>query len=75
MAGSIKRSIEKDRVDTAILLCLGMQGMAEKVEKEVHIPVIDPSLAALHMAQALVKMKLSQAKGVYPFPPEKKRFL
>jgi allantoin racemase len=71
----VRKSIAKDRVDTAILLCLGMQGMAEKVRKEVGIPVIDPALAALQMAQAMVKMGLSQAKGFYPFPPEKKRFL
>ncbi len=75
LVGIIKQSIDKDRVDTAILLCLGMQGLAERVQKEVRIPVIDPSLAALQMAQVLVKMKLSQAKGAYPFPPEKKRFL
>ncbi len=71
----IKKSIAKDRVDTAILLCLGMQGMAEKVQNEVRIPVIDPAIAALEMAQIIVKMNLSQAKSIYPFPPEKKRFL
>jgi len=71
----INNSIEKDRVDTAVLLCLGMQGMAEKIQAEVRIPVIDPSIAALQMAQVIVKMRLSQAKGFYPFPPPKKRFL
>jgi len=71
----IQKSMEKDRVDTAILLCLSMRGMAEEVQKRVGIPVIDPTIAALEMAQAMVKMKLSQAKRVYPFPPEKKRFL
>jgi allantoin racemase len=71
----IKRSIEQDRVDTAILGCLSMRGLAEPVQAEVKIPVIDPSLAALTMAQSIVQMKLTQAKGAYPFPPEKKRFL
>lgn len=71
----IQKSMEKDRIDTAILLCLNMQGMAEKVQERVNIPVIDPTIAALEMAQIIVKMRLSQAKGAYPFPPDKKRFL
>ena len=71
----IRKSKERDRVDTAILACLSMKGMAEEVQKDVEIPVIDPAIAALEMAQALVTMKLSQAKRIYPFPLQKKRFL
>jgi allantoin racemase len=71
----IQGSIEKDRTDTAILACLSMLGMAEEIQQRVQIPVIDPAIAALEMAQAVVKMKLSQTKKAYPFPPEKKRFL
>jgi len=71
----IKKSIEKDRADTAILSCLGMQGMARDIEMELPIPVIDPTAAAIEMAQVLVKMKLSQAKKAYPFPRGKRRFL
>jgi allantoin racemase len=71
----IKKSVEEDRADTAVLGCLSMRGMAEAVHAEVKIPVIDPSLAALTMAQSVVQMKVTQAKGAYPFPPEKKRFL
>ncbi|MFB0521383.1 MAG: aspartate/glutamate racemase family protein [Desulfatiglandales bacterium] len=71
----IRRSVENNRVDTAILCCLSMVGMAQEVQRRVNIPVIDPALAAIEMAQILVKMNLSHAKGVYPFPPDKKRFL
>ncbi len=71
----IRKSIEQDRADTAILGCLSMRGMGERVQQEVKIPVVDPALAALTMAQAIVQMRLTQAKGAYPFPPEKKRFL
>jgi hypothetical protein len=45
------------------------------VQAEVKIPVIDPSLAALTMAQSIVQMKLTQSKGAYPFPQDKKRFI
>ncbi len=71
----IRESKERDSVDTAILGCLSMIGMAEKVQEKVGIPVIDQAVAALEMAQVLVKMKLSQAKGAYPSPPFKKRSL
>jgi allantoin racemase len=71
----IKKSIEQDGADTAVLGCLSMRGMAEPVQAEVKIPVIDPSLAALTVAQSLVQIKLTQSKGAYPFPHEKKRFL
>ena len=71
----IKKSIEQDGADTAVLGCLSMRGMAGPVQAEVKIPVIDPSLAALTVAQSLVQIKLTQSKGAYPFPQEKKRFL
>lgn len=71
----IERSKEQDRADTAILACLSMRGMAGAVQEKVRIPVIDPTLAALVMAQSIAKMKVSHSKEVYPFPPDKKRFL
>lgn len=75
LTGIIEKSIEKDRADTAILCCLSMAGMAAEVQKRVQIPVIDPAVAAISMAQIMVKMKLSQAKGAYPSPPAKERFI
>ncbi|HSR13296.1 MAG TPA: aspartate/glutamate racemase family protein, partial [Thermodesulfobacteriota bacterium] len=71
----IRKSIEEDRADTAVLGCLSMRGMAAPVQAEVKIPVVDPSLAALSMAQCVVQMKLAHSKAAYPFPQEKKRFL
>ena len=71
----IKKSIEQDGADTAVLGCLSMRGMAGPVQAEVKIPVIDPCAAALTMAQSLVQINLTQSKGAYPFPQDKKRFL
>lgn len=71
----IENSIKKDRADTVILACLGMRGMANDIQQKIQIPVIDPAAAAVEMAQALVKMKLSQTKKAYPLPRAKKRFL
>ena len=71
----IGRSKEQDRVDTAVLACLSMRGMAGAVQEKVKIPVIDPTLAALVMAQSIAKMNVSHSKKVYPFPPDKRRSL
>lgn len=70
----IERSKKQDRADTAILACLSMRGMAEPVQEKVKIPVIDPAIAALAMAQSIVQLNISQAKGAYPYPPNKKRY-
>jgi allantoin racemase len=71
----IENSIIKDRADTAILACLTMRGMASEIQKRVHIPVIDPVIAAIELAQVIVKMKIAQSKGAYPLPRKKKRIL
>jgi allantoin racemase len=71
----IKKSIEQDRADTAVLGCLSMRGMSGPLQAEAKIPVIDPCLAALTMAQSLVQINLTQSKAAYPFPQDKKRFL
>ncbi len=71
----IERSKEEDRADTAILACLSMRGMARAVQEKVKIPVIDPTLAALALAQSIAKMNVSHSKKAYPFPPDKKRGL
>jgi allantoin racemase len=71
----VENSMEKDGADTALLACLGMAGMADELHKRVGIPVIDPGVAAVQYAQMMAKMGIAQAKGAYPKPPDKKRWL
>jgi len=70
-------AIEHDEADVIVLGCTGMAGLAEAVHNGlVHrgypdAPVIDPGLAALKHAEAVVDLKLTHSKRTYPLPPRK----
>ena len=54
----------------------GAGGMAIVIEnnlkeKGYNVPVIDPIPLAVNSAYVLAKLKLSQSKKCYPYPPEK----
>lgn len=68
-----RKAIEEDDADLIILGCTGMIGMAQELEKELGVPVIDPTAAALKMAESIVDLGLSHSKLVYPKPSEKVR--
>ena len=78
VAESVK-AIDEDGAHMIVLGCTGMAGLANAIQegltqKGYSIPVIDPIVAALKMAQILVEMKLSHSKLTYPYPPEKEIF-
>lgn len=50
-----------------------MIGMAKALEEKLGVPVIDPAVAALKLAEILVDMKLTHSKVYFPKPPEKHR--
>jgi len=58
-----------------ILSCTGLTGMAEKLQKEVGVPVLEGESLALSLAQMFVDVGLSQSKLAYRKPPKKKRIL
>ncbi len=70
-------AVKKDGAHVIILGCTGMAGLAAKVEEGlrgagiVDVPVIDPAILALKVAEALADMGLSHSKRTYPAPPEK----
>ena len=68
-----RKAVEDDGADTIILGCTGMIGMAKALQETLGIPVIDPAIASLKIAESLVDMKISHSKRVYPTPPEKVR--
>jgi allantoin racemase len=70
-----RRAIEEDEAGAIILGCTGMIGMARELQDALGIPVIDPAVASMKLAESLVDMKISQSKLVYPKPPEKERRL
>jgi allantoin racemase len=70
------RAIVEDGAHIIVFGCTGMKGVAKQVEQALvergfAVPVIDPSLAALKLAEGLVDMGLSHSKRTYPPPPQK----
>jgi allantoin racemase len=70
------RAVVEDGAHILLFDCTGMQGLAQQVEQALAergctVPVIDPSLAALKLAEGLVDMGLSHSKRTYPLPPDK----
>jgi allantoin racemase len=68
-----KKALDEDSADAIILGCTGMVGMARELQEALKVPVVDPAIASLKLAEALVDMKLSHTKLVYPEPPLKER--
>jgi allantoin racemase len=68
-----RKAIEEDGADTIILGCTGMSGMAKGLQETLGIPVIDPTVTSLKMAETLVDMEMSHSKKAYPDPPDKIR--
>lgn len=66
-----RKALKEDGVDTLILGCTGMIGMARELQEALNVPVVDPGVAPLKLAEILVDLKLSQSKLVYPKPPQK----
>ena len=76
MTNKAIQTIEKDNADVIIFGCTGMLGCADTIEnnlkeKGYNVPVIDPIPLAVNSAYVLAKLKLSQSKKCYPYPPEK----
>jgi allantoin racemase len=70
---SESRKAMEEGADTIILGCTGMVGMAKALQAKLGVPVIDPAVASLKMAEILVDMKLTHSKVYFPKPPEKQR--
>jgi len=65
-----KGAIREDRADTLILGCMsmGFLDIAEEVQESLKIPVVNPSKAALRMAETWVGSGLSHSKKAFPLP-------
>jgi allantoin racemase len=68
-----KRAIEEDGADVLVLGCGGLLNIAKILQEKLKAPVIDPGLAALKIAEDLVKLRLAQSKKAYSKPYKKKR--
>jgi allantoin racemase len=68
-----KRAVEEDGADVLVLGCGGLLNVAEILQKKLEVPVIDPGLVALKIAEDLVKLKLVQSKKAFGEPYGRKK--
>ena len=77
LIGQSVKAVEEDGAHLIIFGCTGMAGLAQQVEDGLRengigdVPVLDPAVLALKIAEALADMGLSHSKRTYPVPPEK----
>lgn len=62
-----QKAIE-DGAEVLILGCTGMTGYAEKLQKQLEVPVVDPGVASLKFAELLITMNLTQSRLTTPSP-------
>jgi len=66
-----RKAIDEDDADVIVLGCTGMSPVAAFLQQQLEVPVIDPAVAALTLAESLVRMRLSHSKKCYLTPPKK----
>ena len=62
--------IKKDRVDVIVMGCMSMAFMdiAEQIEAEIGIPVVNPAKTAVKFTEALLASGLTHSKAAFPLP-------
>lgn len=66
------KCIREDRAELIVLGCLGFAGLARPIEERLGIPVIDPAVLSLKMAELSASIPLSHSKIAFPIPSCKK---
>ena len=64
-------AVDEDGADVICLGCAGMAGLAERVEAETSVPVVDGVTAAVGLAETLVRLGLRTSEAAYPRPRPK----
>ena len=60
------KAVEQDRAEVLVFGCTGLTGYAEELQRRLDIPVVEPSLAALKMAEVLIAMNLKHSRLAFP---------
>jgi allantoin racemase len=58
----VKKIVAEDRAEVVILACAGLCDYDRELSEASGIPVIDPVVAAIKMAESLVQMGVSHSK-------------
>ena len=70
-ADAARVAVEQDGADVLVLGCMSMAflpGICEELGRRVGVPVVNPVMAALKTAEALVSMRLTHSKAAWPAP-------
>jgi len=59
-------AVEEDGAEVLVLACTGIIENAMELQKKLNVPVIQPGVAALKVAELLVSMNLKQSSLAYP---------
>jgi len=70
-----RKAVELDDADVLVLGCGAIFEAKERMEEALGVPVVDPALAGLKMAETCVELKLCHSKRTFPNPPEKRRVI
>lgn len=72
LAATGREAMQKDRAQVLVLGCMsmGFLEVAEELQTELGIPVINPSKIALATAESLVRAGLCHSKKSYMLPPK-----
>lgn len=70
-----RRLVEQAGADTLVLGCMSMAflDVTRRLEDDLGVPVVNPALSALRVAEALVGSGLRHSKRAYPLPPKLSR--
>lgn len=64
-------AIEHEGAEAIVLGCTGMSSLTRELQKCLGIPVIDPAVASLKLAEIYLSMGLTHSKIAYGSPPAK----
>ena len=67
-----KTAIKEDGAEAIALGCTGMSPLARRLQKELGVPVVDPAIASLKLAEIFVSMGISTSRIAYKAQKEKK---
>lgn len=65
-----REAVERDGAGSLVLGCMGLYGVAQRLEQAVGVPVVDPAEAGSLVARMLVDGEFRFSRTVYPAPPK-----
>jgi allantoin racemase len=69
--GAARAAVVEDGADVLVLGCMSMAflpGVCEALSERVGVPVVNPVIAALKTAEAVVSMRIAHSKQAWTLP-------